>query len=50
MERKLFSSTDSTAVEVYKGISKVAIETGFPCIPNIQESEGGEGSLFDIMA
>ena len=41
-------------VEASKVIDKVAIETGFPCILNILESEGRgkglncEGRLFDI--
>ena len=32
---KLLPCIDAALVEAYKVISKVAIETGFPCIPTI---------------
>ena len=34
-EKKLFSCTVAAVFEAYKGINKVTIETGFPCIPTI---------------
>ena len=44
----LFSFTDSPLANVLKVISKVAIETGFPCIPTVKESEGGRGACFTL--
>ena len=47
----LFSYTDSPLANALKVISKVAIETGFPCIPTVKESEGGRGGgLFERCA
>ena len=47
----LFSFTDSPLANALKVISKVAIETGFPCIPTVKESEGGRGGgLFERCA
>ena len=39
--KKLFSCTDSSVVYTQKVVNKVAIETGFPCVPTIYKIEGG---------
>lgn len=40
----LFSCTDSAVIEALKVINKAAIETGFPGIPTILESEKEGGA------
>ena len=49
-DKKLFSCADSAVIKAYKVLNYSGDKTGFPCIVNTLESEGGGGHLFDIMA
>ena len=42
MRKKLLSCTNSSVVYTWKVVNKVVVETGFPCVPIISKSEGGE--------
>ena len=42
MRKKLLSCTNSSVVYTWKVVNKVVVEKGFPCVPIICKSEGGE--------